>query len=72
MVGYVVGGTGSATGNDTLENVSTVLGDVAVIGAELVIAAGAVTAEPALVGVGLVTLGGAFLAKHVADWISEQ
>ncbi|GIV06336.1 MAG: hypothetical protein KatS3mg016_1911 [Fimbriimonadales bacterium] len=71
VVGYVISGVGSVTGNDTLENLGTVIGDIAVIGAGLVLAAGAVTAGPALVGVGLVTVGSIFLAKHVADWIEQ-
>lgn len=56
---------------DALKNLGTVIGDIAVIGAGLVLAAGAVTAGPALVGVGLVTVGSIFLAKHVADWIEQ-
>ena len=71
VVGYVIGGIGSVTGNENLENLGTVLGDIAVVGAGLVLAAGAATVLPGVIGVGMVAVGGLFLVKHVADWIGN-
>jgi hypothetical protein len=67
----VIGGIGSVTGNENLENLGTVLGDIAVVGAGLVLAAGAATVLPGVIGVGMVAVGGLFLVKHVADWIGN-
>jgi len=69
-LGYVGGGiyvVGIVTGNDTLKEVGSVVSDIAIIGLGLVIAAGAVSAAPALIGVGLVTVGSIALAHDSAE-----
>jgi hypothetical protein len=69
FVGFGVSAVGVATGSNTLKDLGSVIGDIGMIGLGLVIAAGAVTAGPALLGVGIVTLGTGLLAHDLAQML---